>query len=171
MVLNHNVLKDQVAFLERIYRANEVIDSTEDRTNDKILGQWSKTILFFNKTTLFVYTFTTISFMFYPLILYLWSGKVDFIIHVFLPGIDKHSSWGFVITTFAHIIFILMACAALVACDAFLVVLLLHYWPMTLIFAEVIRYLNVLLLQKPQNAVAIQITLRNILLMHKDIFL
>lgn len=165
---NYVELRKLLVFLDSVYVANDKAGNNE---NNKILYKWAKIILITYKTFMVLYVATVLLLLFYQIFQNVMFNKMECLLAAYIPGIDETTYNGFLITTCTHVTVIMCALVGLISGDGILMAILFHYYPLTLIFERSTQHLNDILVAKRPNKVHINITLRSILLMHKDIYM
>lgn len=109
-----------------------------------------------------------------PLVSIIFTGEWAFIVYTFIPGIDEQTMVGRIVNTSYHILVCIMTYIGNSGCDLLLMILVLNLWPISRVFQCAVEDLNrtlesVTISDRVKKAMAKK-QLRNILLMHKDIY-
>lgn len=109
-------------------------------------------------------------FVIYPIVMYLVFGeKKALMVPMLLPGIDETSDQGYLVLLVYHFASLALCLFGQCNTDFMLVLLVMHMWPISEVFARTLSDLNEALeRQKTQNSRVLSHHFRNICIMHKE---
>lgn len=154
-----------VKFLEHIYIRNKKTN------NNAILRKFLTMCYILCKIIIIVFALTATAFICLPIVLFVTTGEMVPSINLYIPGLDSETSTGFIILCCYHLVLMLMAFFGTCGFDLLFIMLVLHLWPLTEIFAGQVDQLNKTLRNR-QNCSQKQqkIQLRNVMQMHRDLY-
>lgn len=156
---------DKIQFLSKIYQANGI-----DSPHYGILFKWSQRSLWFVKYGIIPVASATGTFMIYPIIMYFIFGETKaLMVPMVLPGIDETTLNGYLVLLVYHMASLFLCLFGQCNTDFMLVLLVMHMWPISEIFANTFNELNVAL-ERPgiRDTREVATHFRNICIMHKE---
>lgn len=156
---------DKINLLSKIYKVNGI-----DSPNYAILLKWSQRSLWFVKYGIIPVASATGVFAIYPIIMYFGFGEAKaLMVPLLLPGVDETSHVGYCLLLVYHFASLFLCTCGQCNTDFMLVLLVMHMWPMSEIFANTFKQLNEALEDpKLRNTPEISRHFRNLCIMHKE---
>lgn len=155
----------KVGLLEKVYLANR----DPSTPAYQILMRWSHYCLLFAKYASIPVSGSIVIVGLWPFGAYLVTGHMDYILPVYLPFFDAAHVSGMVVNYVHHSLLLLLASSGTCGADFMIVILVLHLWPMCLIWEHMFAQLNKALLQPAvRSSVAVKVQLRNCIHIHKE---
>lgn len=158
-------INDKIQFLSKIYKSNG-----SESSNYRILLKWSQRSLWFVKYGIIPVAAATGTFMIYPILMYFVFGENKaLMVPMLLPGIDETSHMGYLVLLVYHMASLFLCLFGQCNTDFMLVLLVMHMWPISEIFANTFNELNEAL-ENPDNKHSRRVTghFRNICIMHRE---
>lgn len=123
------------------------------------------------KFIVIVIMLSTFSILLFPAILYLTTGLVEPMLPIMLPGIDMHTTSGYIILSLAHTFIIALAGFGFVASDLTFIVMTLYALPLSHLFIDHFDELNQTLKESPKvrDSKECRLFLRNIVRLHQEL--
>lgn len=155
----------KVQFLRNIYQANGV-----GSPNYGTLYKWSQRSVLFVKYAIILVASATGTYMLYPIVMYFIYGESKaLMVPLLLPGIDETSHGGYMVLMVYHVASLFLCTFGQCNTDFMLVLLVMHLWPISDIFANSFDELNDALEQpRVRDSRELKRYFRNICVMHKE---
>lgn len=113
----------------------------------------------------------TVAYVILPAVLHLIYGGRHFMYYTFVPSVDETTLNGYILLTVLQSFGPYIGFVGHCATDLTFLLIVLHLWPMTNIFAREISDLNATLKSHdPAQKLLKRMQLRNVMLMHKELF-
>lgn len=110
-----------------------------------------------------------------PILIYAFSGQLIPILAVKIPFLSADTTHGYILHLVFHMFGTVNATLGLVGADNFLVITMIHIWPMTRILERAVKDLNFATQSRRgdfvKNSTWLKMRMRNIILMQKEIYL
>lgn len=145
----------------------------ENNPHTKILSQGAVVSLFVYKVYMVLLPTTALAFACLPLImLWCFGAERDFMLYIFIPGIDEQTLTGYTVLTCLHVFYLAHAGWGITCGDCIFSSLVIHIWPMTRIFSVAMDDLNRCLAKYDcrNKQAMVHMRLRNIMLMHRELY-
>lgn len=164
---NAENIRNTFIFLTSLYESNR----GAHKPNRKILHDCIQTIFLVYLCAELLFLGITIGYIALPALLHLIYGGRHYMYYTFVPGIDETTRNGYIILTTWQLFGPYIAFFGHCAADLTFLVIILHLWPMTKMFAREVADLNDTLRNPDQSLLQLKrMMLRNVLQMHKDLF-
>lgn len=157
---------DKVSIVKNIYVSNRA----SSKQAYAILLRWSQYCLMFAKYGRIPVVGGIVFIILWPYLVYTQTGVLDFITPLYIPFVSDETTIGLCIMHTYHILLMLLGVFGTCGADFMIVVLVLHLWPMCLIWDGMFEELNVAVRQEgaQSDMRAVKVHLRNIILLHKE---
>lgn len=169
-ITKHSKLQAKVAFLSKLYKVN-----LADGKNQDDLKRCGRINLLLTRLYFCVYFVTSVVLICSPIIIYLATNQVMPIMPVRLPFVQNDTVIGFICNAMFNIIMIFLAVCGNLGSEVFILTLWMHEWPMIRILKRAVTTLNQATRgidhEAIRNSSWLKLHVRNIVLMHKDIYL
>lgn len=164
-----NIFQELFTFLNALYMSN-----VKNPKNKAVLKRSVNITMIACYISLFLFTLTALAIACIPFVEYWLTGSMGFMISVFIPAMDETTSIGFAFTTLYHCLILFMGYTGTCAADITCLMVILHTWPLSDIFALYVEDLNRTLLDYNVGGggskALVWLKLRNILMMHKEFY-
>lgn len=114
------------------------------------------------------YAIAALTFLAYPIYMYLAENQLIPITTVYLPGIDETTGWGYVVLILFDLVQVYGAFFGTAGSDFLFTMLIANVPIMAHIFSDSINELNDIIQEKNYNRLMMKMKLRHILLQHKE---
>lgn len=151
--------------LEQIYLANR--DAATPAY--QILVRWSHYCLLFAKYASIPVSGSIVFVSMWPFGAFLLTGRLEYVLPIYLPVFDSERMPGMVVNYAQQLLLMVLAASGTCGADFMIVILVLHLWPMCLIWEHMFGQLNRALLRPGgRSSRAVKVHLRNCILIHKE---
>lgn len=118
-----------------------------------------------------IYATSILAYAFVPILAFVTKGEFELLLYVFIPGSDSKQPIGYMINLAYQVMVVFFGLVGTIASDLYCFTVVIHIRPIQQIFKNSIIELNETLTKSPFSEMAlVKLKLRNILLMHKDIY-
>lgn len=162
----YKTITDQVEFLKSIHmRLQE-----QSTSGYRILDHWSKIFKTVSKFFLIMIVGGALMMLLYPMIYYWFTGNVEQIIPIMVPGIDESTRIGFVELQLVHIVWLACGACGLTSSDLTNMMLSLYSWPLAYLLVDHLDKMNRALVDTPKvaNTREMRLFVWNIIRMHQE---
>lgn len=119
-----------------------------------------------------IYSLSAFLYLINPVMAYTTKGEFELLLFVFIPGADSKRPIGYITNLCYQAMMLYFGLAGTCCSDIFCFSTVIQLRPMQQIFQKNIRELNKMLAESSYTTTAlVSMQLRNILLMHKDIYM
>lgn len=154
-------------FLETVYVAN-----IRNTSNQKILINTATLAKVIVTMIELLYLSSALLYLINPVSAYITKGEFETLLFVFIPGVDPKRPIGYAVHLVYHLMMVFFGVAGTCCSDIFCFSTVIQLRPMQQILRQNIRELNEMLAKSPYTETAlVKMQLRNILLMHKDLYM
>lgn len=165
LILFSEDIRQRVFMLSKIYNANQ----NEETVPYSILMKWSRFCLLFAKWGCIPCGASMGILILWPFVDYFLTGVLEPILPNSLPFVDEHTTTGFIIHYSFEFCGCVLAMSGTCTSDFMLIILIIHMWPLCLIFQNMFRELNLgLLEERNRSSQQMRDHFRNIIMVHGD---
>lgn len=159
-------IRQKVVMLDTVYSANRAATTALYA----ILLKWSRRCLLFAKWGCIPCGACMSVLVFLPFVGYSFTGTLEPILPTFFPFIDEDTRFGYVFHFVVEFLICVLGLSGTCGADFMLFVLIVHMWPLCLIFDRMFHELNDgLLVERNRHSLQIRDYFRNIIMVHQDI--
>lgn len=155
-------IQSNLTFLTEIYKANQ----TESENKQDLL-KCARLNLRLCQATNILLAVTCSIFLAAPILTYVITDRLETIHALCIPFIRHDTIMGYSVQTIFQLTFMLIGLCVTTGTDVFLVTMTMQYWPLTRIFDRSVRNLS---LATPDQTLWLRMNVRNIVLMHEQIY-
>lgn len=163
-------LRKNIKYITNLYKANQAHGVNKNDLRKTVNINYLLAKLF-----AFSFSFTTIMLMLSPIPVYVVTGEIIPTSAVKIPFISSEPVIGYILHWVFHFFGAFNGLLGLVAIDVFMVTTTMHIWPMTQILQRAVMDLNGatkdIKRDSVKNSVWLKLRMRNITLMHREMFL
>lgn len=118
-----------------------------------------------------LYICTGVVFITSPLIVYVLTGTIELIVNIQVPGLNQFTTYGYIMLTIYHSLCAYAATVGAFATDLFFVSMVYHTRTMAELFKNALEDFNTSMAMPAIKPLQRKAALRNILQMHKELYL
>lgn len=157
-------MRENIQFIETVYVA-----SSKNAKNQIILLKTARLAKISVTIMQVIYVTSILVYTINPTMAFVTKGEFELILHVFIPGTDPKKPIGYTVNLCFQAMMVFFGLVGTCASDIYCFTTVIHMLPIQKIFKKSIRELNKMLVRSQYSEAALQ--LRNIQLMHKDIYM
>lgn len=157
-------IRNSVNTLERIYKQNEKSSKDYART----LETCSTNVFRITQALSILYFMCGATFISWPIISYVFFGKMEPSCPIFLPMINSETNIGFVVNWIYHIYILTLATFGFIFCDAMYADLVFHVHMMSSLIAKQWNFINVQMKEQNLTDLEVKLLFRNLCYMHQE---
>lgn len=154
-----------INYLDDIYKVNA---TTKNQRRAAVFGRFAYYTEVVFKCGVVLYFASMIAYFFYPFCMYLLNGEIVTLIPTYLPGIDEHTTNGYIIVSCYHILILFLSFVGLSSSDLLFTMLIANTPIMSNMIALEVKRLNDMLTSPKIDGLLMKCTFRNLLLMHRE---
>lgn len=164
--LMNGTLLESVSFIERIYKSNRTPNQLRYQMLDRCSRFFHQLCRFFIRLA----AVNVVALLSAPVLQYWLTGRSDAPLPIYVPFVDESSTKGYVVNMGYSMFLVLLGIVGSLGADSMQIMLVLHMWPMSLIFGDMIGQLSeAVLVEKNRDSANLRVFLRKILIMHQQI--